>query len=280
MVEIYGGFGNQVFQLAFAQYLKNLGIEVEVNTRDFARVSKENSEHLTARKLVLPVENFDLDEIQNLHYFNYRIRREARKSPFLNRLLNSKTFSLMGDKTFNLDSLKEKNYLIGHWQDLNILDNARDHLIMSLSKNANIKKALNGHKSENTLIHVRRSDYLKFNEELPILYYEKAINFVKSKAGSCRFTIYTDDINWCKKQSIFNSAEEILSSSDSPQDTIDTFCLMLQNKHFIIANSTFSLIAAYFGKNSESIVTYPYPWFRSRNYNEKLVDKNWERVNY
>ena len=148
MVEIYGGFGNQVFQLAFAQYLKSLGIEVEVNTRDFARVSKENSEHLTARKLVLPVENFDLDEIQNLHYFNYRIRREARKSPFLNRFLNTKTFSLMGDKTFNLDSLKEKNYLIGHWQDLNILDNARDHLIRSLSKNAKIKKALTGHKSE------------------------------------------------------------------------------------------------------------------------------------
>ena len=55
MVEIYGGFGNQIYQLLKANELSNLGFKVYVNTRDFKRVAKENADHLTARKLVLPV---------------------------------------------------------------------------------------------------------------------------------------------------------------------------------------------------------------------------------
>ena len=55
---------------------------------------------------------------------------------------------------------------------------------------------------------------------------------------------------------------------------------MLQKKHFIIANSTFSLLAAYFGKSDDSIITYPEPWFQSRNYNKNIVDTNWESVAY
>lgn len=260
--------------------MKNLGLEVKVNTRDFKRVAKENSEHLTARELVLPTENFGLNEIQDLEYLNYRLRRKARNSKVLNRILNTKNFNLMNDNTFNLDLLRKKNHLIGHWQDLSFLDKNRIYLIESLSKNIIIQKAYVKPKDNQTLIHVRRSDYLKFNEELPITYYEKAVDIIKNKLKKFKFKVYTDDIKWCKNQDIFIDAEDIVTSSDSPQETIDTFASMLQNKHFIIANSTFSLLAAYFGKSDDSIITYPEPWFQSRNYNKNIVDTNWERVAY
>ena len=77
--------------------MKNLGLEVKVNTRDFKRVAKENSEHLTARELVLPTENFGLNEIQDLEYLKYRLRRKVRNSKVLNRILNTKNFNLMND---------------------------------------------------------------------------------------------------------------------------------------------------------------------------------------
>ena len=55
---------------------------------------------------------------------------------------------------------------------------------------------------------------------------------------------------------------------------------MLQNKNFIIANSTFSLLAATLGKKKDSIITYPDPWFKFRNYNKNITDNDWERINY
>ena len=89
------------------------------------------------------------------------------------------------------------------------------------------------------MIHVRRGDYLKFKEELPIFYYEKSIEFIKTKTKTTNFKIYTDDINWCKNQKLFNIADEILASSDSPDDTSkhSVVCLiiktiLLQTAHF------------------------------------------------
>ena len=252
-----------------------------VNTRDFERVAKENSNYLTARKLVLPIESFGLNEIDDSKYLNYKLRRKMRNFKILNKAFNNnKKFNVMSDKTFEIDSLKEKNYLIGHWQDLKILDENRNYLIDSMSNNLQLKSAINKPKDDITLIHVRRGDYLKFGEELPLSYYEKSINLIKDKSEVFKFKVYTDDIQWCKNQIIFSSAEDILTSSDSPEDTVNTFSSMLQNKHFIIANSTFSLLAAYFGKRKDSIITYPEPWFRSRNYNKNIVDVNWERVTY
>ena len=92
--------------------------------------------------------------------------------------------------------------------------------------------------------------------------------------------VYTDDTAWCKKQNIFKTVADISSSTDSPEDTVLTFSSMLQSKNFIIANSTFSLLAAALGKKKNSIITYPDPWFKFRNYNENITDNNWERISY
>ena len=68
LVDIFGGFGNQIFQFCFANSLKNKNVSIKVNTRDFQRVAKENSPLLTARKLVLPVRFFGFQEVSNSEY--------------------------------------------------------------------------------------------------------------------------------------------------------------------------------------------------------------------
>jgi len=253
-----------------------------VNTRDFSRVEKENSEHLTARKLVLPTNYFGFCEIDSLHYLNYKIRRVLRKSNTVgNFISNDKIFQLFNDKNFNINHLKKKNYLIGHWQNLEIIKNNKKKIEESISNNTLLKKALNNENyKDTTLIHVRRGDYLKFNEELPISYYEKSIELIKHKSKNTQFMVYTDDIAWCKKQNIFKIVADFSTSTDSPQDTVLTFSSMLQNKNFIIANSTYSLLAATLGKKTNSIITYPDPWFKFRNYNKNITDNDWERISY
>ena len=281
LVEIYGGFGNQLFQLNFAQILKNKGFEVFVNTRDFERVAKENSEHLTARKLVLPVENFNLNEIRNQEYINYKLRRITRNYKILNKAtLNNKTFSVVNDNNLDLENLLKKNHFIGYWQDLNYLKENKESLISSLKNNETIKGSLEEKSNDMTMIHVRRNDYLKFNEELPIIYYEKAIDYLKEKRNKLNFNVFTDDLPWSKNQKIFKNAQNIFTSSDSPKETIETFSLMLRNKNFIIANSTFSLLAAFLAEKSNSIITYPDPWFRSRSYNKNITSSKWQKIKY
>tara|TARA_B100000902_G_scaffold373740_1_gene402038 strand:- start:958 stop:1836 length:879 start_codon:yes stop_codon:yes gene_type:complete len=281
LVEIYGGFGNQLFQLNFAQILKNKGFEVFVNTRDFERVAKENSEHLTARKLVLPVENFNLNEIKNQEYINYKFRRIIRNYKILNKAtLNNKTFSMVNDNNLELENLLKKNHFIGYWQDLNYLKENKESLISSLKNNKTIKGSLEEKSNDMTMIHVRRNDYLKFNEELPIIYYEKAIDYLKEKTNKLNFNVFTDDLPWSKNQKIFKNAQNIFTSSDSPKDTVETFALMLRNKNFIIANSTFSLLAAFLAEKSNSIITCPDPWFRSRSYNKNITSSKWQKIKY
>ena len=60
----------------------------------------------------------------------------------------------------------------------------------------------------------------------------------------------------------------VLSSPSGAGKTTLTKKIAKENSNFIIANSTFSLLAAHLGKKRNSIITYPEPWFKFRNYNK------------
>lgn len=52
-----GGFGNQLFQLCMAHYLKEHGFDVKINTDLFKELKSD-----TPRELTLPLENFGFTE--------------------------------------------------------------------------------------------------------------------------------------------------------------------------------------------------------------------------
>ncbi len=55
------------------------------------------------------------------------------------------------------------------------------------------------------------------------------------------------------------------------------FQKMLQNKHFIVSNSTLSLIAAFFGEQEDSIIMVADPWFRNKE-KPNLFKENWHKI--
>ena len=77
---------------------------------------------------------------------------------------------------------------------------------------------------------------------------------MKMKVKNFEYSVFTDDIDWVKKQKIFNDAKLIHTSSDEPLDVINTFSLMLQNYNFILANSTFSMLASFISQKTDSII--------------------------
>ena len=122
-------------------------------------------------------------------------------------------------------------------------------------------------------LHIRRADYLKLQHThlvLPMKYYENAINLLKQRLGSeyedYIFLVFSDDIEWCSKQSFFKSLPDVHFVEDSDYMTkgpVEVFQLYLMSMcdHNIIANSSFSWWGAYLNENPDKIVIAPDTWF-------------------
>ena len=65
IVYLKGGFGNQLFQLSFANYLRSNGVNVKINLEFF-----RNLEDNTPRELILPLSFFDF---KSQNYFSKKI---------------------------------------------------------------------------------------------------------------------------------------------------------------------------------------------------------------
>ena len=68
VVDIKGVFGNQLYQISFAKYLKDNDINIYLNTRNFERSKKIKNLKVDLRELVLPVNVFEMEEINNVKF--------------------------------------------------------------------------------------------------------------------------------------------------------------------------------------------------------------------
>lgn len=248
-LKIIGGLGNQVFQYAFALYLKEKGFKVKLDLSNFDGYKLHDG--------------FLLDKIFNLDLKiaeNESLRSISPKKTILfkikNRLSLNKTY--ITEKFFNISKLKKQNdyYLDGYWQ------NEHSETILSKYKNSLFTKV-----TENNLVamHIRRGDYLsKVNKSIYINlteadYYEKAIEYFTKKTGSnVKFIVFSDDYEYVKKH--YSDTKFIINKSKS---AIEDYLLMGSFNNIIIGNSTFSYSAALLS-NTEDIVA-PRKWMRSED---------------
>mgnify|MGYP001325043640 CR=1 FL=1 len=63
-----------------------------------------------------------------------------------------------------------------------------------------------------------------------------------------------------------------------PLKVIDLFGKMFNNQHFIVGNSTFSLMAAHIKENINTKIVIADPWFRNNEY-KKLFNEDWIKIN-
>lgn len=117
-------------------------------------------------------------------------------------------------------------------------------------------------------IHVRRGDYVNngFYVDLSdTTYYDDAmIMFPNDK-----FLVFSDDIEWCKKQDRFKKCEFSEGRSD-----VEDMNLLASCKGIIMANSSFSWWASYL---SDAKVVAPLAWFRDGQ-ERTVCPKEWIRI--
>jgi len=281
LVEIKGGFGNQIFQFAFANKLKDEGFNVFINTEYFKFNRKEIKDN-TYRKLIIKENIFGLKKINIFYLYFFKILKKIDESRKLNKLFKRSGlpyFIKLKDSNFDKKLLDTKFVLLdGYWQNIENLVSQKEFLVEALSKIDILKKPINFLPQENTvMLLIRRGDYIKMEEDLSLNFYKKCIETITNKLDKFDLSIFTDDIQWVKEQKIFDIANKVFGPEEEPEKVLDLFSKMLQNKHFIVANSTFSLIAAFVKEMDDSIIIVSDPWFRNKE-KENLFLDSWIKI--
>ena len=138
-------------------------------------------------------------------------------------------------------------------------------------------------------LHIRRTDYVKLQHThnvLPISYYKHAVVKMKELLGKeyedYIYLIFSDDIEWCKKQEFLNKLPDVNFVEDSDPLTkgpVEVYQLYLMSMcdHNIIANSSFSWWGAYLNENPKKKVIAPNKWFAQKGPNNwsTIYDKGW-----
>ena len=280
IVAIKGGFGNQLFQYNFADYMRNQGFSVKIDNSFYK--TTVNDPGVTNREQVLESDLFDFKEISKLENFVLKILKRvnsSNKAPKFRKFIKNKLFKYFKEKNFNLESgLPKIIYCDGYWQDLKFIQNDAIYIRESLKKISVINKALLKKADKDSyMIIVRRGDYIKMKQELGIEYYQDCFKFINKNSPAAKVNIFTDDIRWVNNQKLFNNVNSVHGPEDSPEGVLNLFARMLENKHFFIGNSTLSFFAALVGRVSDSKIYVADPWFRNRA-TKNLIFEDWIRI--
>lgn len=311
-VRVKGGLGNQMYQYAMARSIqmktnKNLIIDTSFYKNyklwnyglDIFNLNTDNTVEANVKYRDLFELGLILDYKLNGYYSNINIMDIEQK------LLESKDIMeesrLKGyyfenedrEQLFNeslLYSNESKIYLDGYFENHKYYEGMqkilREDFKVIKNINEKAKILLNDIKNENSVcLHVRRGDkaYCKETNEVhgvcSIEYFNNAVEILTSKASNLRFYIFSDDIEWVKKNIKLENG--IYVDRTMTTYNYEDFELMKNCKHFIISNSSFSWWAAWLGEFEQKIVIAPQKLYAKEEKNKKSLDwtpDGWIRI--
>tara|TARA_B100001094_G_scaffold72729_1_gene69012 strand:+ start:273 stop:959 length:687 start_codon:yes stop_codon:yes gene_type:complete len=154
----------------------------------------------------------------------------------------------------------------GYWQTDNNVDLIKNAILEK------IKPCKTKTEKDSCSIHVRRGDYVKLKHiyhNLDKSYYIKCLETI-SPSGP--IYIFSDDIDWCKKNLSITGAVY-----PEGNNALEDFDLMRSCNHNIISNSTFSWWAALLNPNEDKKIIQPSVWFKNESQG-KLLNPNWQTI--
>lgn len=232
-IELRGGLGNQLFQLAFLNYVSSTFGKVVVT---FLENLNQSSVHTT--------ENYF-----NSIFLNWKT---LSGNHVIDNVVVEKKL-----QPINLEELRPgTTKFIGYFQNFKyVMPSFTSKLYFSdkiLDKYPNIDKSV--------FIHIRGGDYLAKENSIHKLslksYYEKAITYFGKET---QFVIFTNDIEYAISHQFLNS----INYSIICENEIDSLYLMSKCHGGICANSSFSWWGAYL--NPKRKLVLPSKWYNDSN---------------
>ena len=293
-----------MFCYAFALALQNAGHEVFVDTS------------LYKNKLIRGGVDLCHNGLETEHLFDLKLAEASdadvrRLSTSAEGLLNRIRRKYFTKKTHYIDTVfsytpeifqdTQERYLEGFWQtekyflpiekDIRRLFTFRPPLS---EQSAALKDEIHSYKDKgedfsSASIHVRRGDYLA-TQSLHVCtetYYNNAIVYVQKKYPQAVFYVFSDDLDWCRKNLDFCGAKAIFVGWNTGSDSWQDMALMSLCRFNIIPNSSFSWWAAWLNNNPDKLIIAPSVWNRREleykdsyykyNYSD-IVPESWIRL--
>ena len=155
------------------------------------------------------------------------------------------------------------------------------------------KEFISSFDSEVIFLHVRRTDYVNLSKYHPVCSQKYYQDSLKEFDDELPVLVFSDDIEWCKKQDIFSDDRFLFSENQETFNHLHKdadgeyrksllpytdLCLMSLCSHAIIANSSMSWWGAWLIKNKNKKIIAPTPWFGpegSHNNTKDLIPESW-----
>lgn len=275
-VEILGGLGNQLFQLAYMIY--------------FLRLSKKQK---IKRKLIFKQEDNVTTDTSTVasHYWNtifkglFRViaSEEYKNIPFHiyhadldnNHKYPEPPYKANNEHVFLKGKYQTFKYIDDMLRDkmINIVYSNEDIMYSAYYKYRDILNYFGNNTKDNDMVslHIRRKDtgYI-----LDMSYHEEALRIANKK----NVVVFSDDIEWCisnfndyvnkdtkdtneNKYNIYYISDKIFKEEELSTKAEIEFILMSMFKNNIIANSYFSLWASFISYYKTKIVIAPKCWY-------------------
>lgn len=262
VVKIFGGLGNQLFQYALA-----LKLAKKNNRKVVFDLSWFSSKTSFATKRVFELKYFNVSlDYKTSFYDKFKLLFYNNK--ILKYMPISKKLNILRDSD-EIDFNKIDNvYLNGYWHSYSYFEDIKDSLLIELSLNSNFNissdfrsKILTTNNSVS--VHIRRTDYInnRAYAQCSMNYFQLAMQKIAEKINNPVFFIFSDDLDYVKKNLITNQTVYFSTNQYLEIATVEDFFNMQSCKHHIISNSTFSWWASWLNPNPNKIVIIPKNWY-------------------
>lgn len=285
IVRVMGGLGNQMFQYALYRNLKTKFEDVKLDISSYNKYSLHNGYELGDVFDVIE-DTASLGEATLLGDIKKDVFSKVKR-----KILGTKeTHYIQKTCNFTSEIFKYDNlYLDGYWQSEKFFYDVKDVVINDfkfkkplLKNNKKMKELINN--SNSVSIHIRRGDYVSNPSAKKVhgdictkKYYRKAIKIINTKVENPTYFIFSDDIEFAKKNLRVEKAHFI--SWNKGDRSYNDMHLMSLCQHNIIANSSFSWWGAYLNTNPNKIVLAPNRWFNDSTRNVKdLIPNCWTKI--
>ncbi len=291
IVKLKGGLGNQMFQYAFGRnlsILKNVKLKIDIEEYNRHRLREYSLDCFNIFADIASAQDLkkvDVDYSIINKIYKKIIKRKSNKHLIENIEMEGIFYSEIFD-------IEDDIYLDGYWQNEGYFKNIepiikKDFSFKTPPSGLN-KDYLERIKNSNSVsVHIRRGDYvnnhqtLKVHGLLDLSYYNKTISIIRNKIKNPVFFAFSDDIDWAKKNLDIDGSI-IFVNHNNEQNAFEDLRLMINCKHNIIANSSFSWWGAWLNDNQNKVIIAPRQWFSKEEMKKRksfnIVPLNWIKI--